>query len=69
MGNEAIPAAQRDLLSNGQVNRPQIRPEERIVLSMLQRVRPARERLSSLVTPDTLRRWNRESIRRRPPGH
>lgn len=48
-----------------QVNRPRIRPDERIVLSLLQRLRPAHERLSSLVTPDTLRRWHRELIRRK----
>jgi len=48
-----------------QVNRPRFRPEERIVLSLLQRLRPPRERLSSLVTPDTLRRWHRELIRRK----
>jgi putative transposase len=48
-----------------QVNRPRIRPEERIVLSLLQRLRPARERLSTLVTPDTLRRWHRELVRRK----
>ena len=48
-----------------QVNRPRIRPEERIVLSLLQRLRPVRERLSSLVTPDTLRRWHRELVRRK----
>src|SRR5580658_6244002 len=48
-----------------QVNRPRIRPEERIVLSLLQRLRPARERLSSLVTPDTLRRWHRDLVRRK----
>jgi hypothetical protein len=40
-------------------------PEERIVLSLLQRLRPARERLSSLVTPETLRRWHRELVRRK----
>jgi putative transposase len=48
-----------------QVNRPKVRPEERIVLSMLQRLRPASERMSSLVTPDTLRRWHREFVRRK----
>jgi putative transposase len=48
-----------------QVNRPQIRPEERIVLAVLQRLRPARERISSLVTPDSLRRWHRELVRRK----
>ena len=48
-----------------QVNRPRIRPEERIVLSLLQRLRPARERLSCLVTPDTLRRWHRDLVRRK----
>ena len=34
-------------------------------LVLLQRLRPARERLSSLVTPDTLRRWHRELVRRK----
>ena len=48
-----------------QVNRPQIRPEERVVLAVLQRLRPACERISSLVTPDTLRRWHRELVRRK----
>jgi putative transposase len=48
-----------------QVNRPRIRPEERIVLSLLQWLRPARQRLSSLVTPDTLRRRHRELVRRK----
>ena len=48
-----------------QVNRPKVRPEERIVLSLLQRLRPASERMSSLVTPDTLRRWHRELVRRK----
>ena len=48
-----------------QVNRPKVRPEERIVLSILQRLRPAKERMSSLVTPDTLRRWHRELVRRK----
>jgi hypothetical protein len=48
-----------------QVNRPQVKPEERMVLSMLQRLRPVWERTSSLVMPDTLRRWHRELIRRK----
>ena len=48
-----------------QVNRPQVRPEERMVLAVLQRLRPAWERTSSLVTPDTLRRWHRELTRRK----
>jgi hypothetical protein len=43
----------------------QVRPKERIVMSMLQRLRPASERVSSLVTPDTLRRWHRELVRRK----
>jgi hypothetical protein len=47
-----------------QVNRPKVRPEERIVLSMLQRLRSAKERMSSLVIPDTLR-WHRELVRRK----
>jgi len=33
-----------------QVNRPQVKPEGRMVLAMLQRLRPAWERTSSLVT-------------------
>jgi putative transposase len=42
-----------------------MKPEERIVLAVLQRLRPVWERTSSLVTPDTLRRWHRELIRRK----
>ncbi len=42
-----------------QVPRPRFRPEERWVLSVLQHLRPVQERLSSLVTPDTIRRWHR----------
>jgi putative transposase len=41
-----------------QVNRPKMTPEERILFAVLQRLRPAWERTSSLVTPDTLRRWH-----------
>jgi putative transposase len=48
-----------------QVKRPKVRPEERIILYVLQRLRPACERISSLVTPDTLRRWHRELVRRK----
>jgi transposase InsO family protein len=48
-----------------QVNRPRVKPEERMVLAVLQRLRPVWERTSSLVTPDTLRRWHRELIRRK----
>lgn len=48
-----------------QVPRPRIRPEERLVLTVLQWLRPIGERLSSLVTPDTLRRWHRELVRRK----
>jgi putative transposase len=46
-----------------QVPRPRFRPEERWVLTVLQRLRPVRERLSTLVTPDTIRRWHRELAR------
>jgi hypothetical protein len=28
------------------------------VLTLLQRLRPVRDRLSTLVTPDTIRRWH-----------
>ena len=48
-----------------QVNRPQVKPEERMVLAVLQRLRPVWEQTSSLVTPDTLQRWHRELIRRK----
>src|ERR1700722_18419939 len=48
-----------------QVNRPQVKPEERITLAVLQRLRPVWEHTSSLVTPDTLRHWHRELIRRK----
>jgi putative transposase len=44
---------------------PRIRPEERLVLTVLQWLRPARERLSLLITPDTLRRWHRELVKRK----
>jgi hypothetical protein len=46
-----------------QVPRPRFRSEERWVLTVLQRLRPVRNRLSSLVTPDTIRRWHRELVR------
>ena len=36
-----------------------------MVLAVLQRLRPVWERTSSLVTPDTLRRWHRELVRRK----
>ena len=32
------------------------------MLTVLQRLRSVRERLSSLVTPDTIRRWHREMV-------
>jgi putative transposase len=46
-----------------QVPRPRFRLEERWVLTALQRLRPVRERLSSLVTPDTIRRWHSDLVR------
>jgi len=46
-----------------QVPRPRFRPEERWVLTVLQRLRPVRDRVSFLVTPDTIRRWHRELVR------
>ena len=46
-----------------QVPHPKTRQEERLVLTVLQRLRPAHERLSNLFTPDTLRRWHRELVR------
>jgi len=48
-----------------QVPHPKTRGEERLVLSVLQHLRPVRERLSNLFTPDTLRRWHRELVRRK----
>ena len=38
------------------------------MLTVLQRLRPVHERLSSLFTPDTLRRWRRELVRRKWDG-
>ena len=35
------------------------------MLTVLQRLRPVYERLSNLFTPDTLRRWHREFVRRK----
>ena len=46
-----------------QVPHPKTRQEERLVLTVLQRLRPARERLSNLFAPDTLRRWHRELVK------
>jgi len=48
-----------------QVPTPKFRAEERTVLAVLQWLRPARERVSSLVTPDTLRRWHRQLVTRK----
>jgi hypothetical protein len=48
-----------------QVPHPKTRREERLVLTVLQRLRPVYERLSNLFTPDTLRRWHREFVRRK----
>jgi hypothetical protein len=48
-----------------QVPHPKTRREERLVLTVLQYLRPARERLSNLFTPDTLRRWHRELVRQK----
>jgi hypothetical protein len=47
------------------VERPRLARHERIVLSALQRLRAPRERSSFLVSPDTLRRWHRELVRRK----
>ncbi|MFZ2058441.1 MAG: hypothetical protein WAV54_13620 [Acidimicrobiales bacterium] len=41
-----------------QVSHPKTRREERLVLTVLQRLRPLHEHLSNLFTPDTLRRWH-----------
>ncbi|MDA8039648.1 MAG: integrase [Actinomycetota bacterium] len=51
-----------------QVPHPKTRREERLVLSVLQRLRPVHERLSNPFTPDTLRRWHRELVRRKWDG-
>jgi transposase InsO family protein len=48
-----------------QVPHPKTTREERLVLTVLQRLRPVRERLSNLFTPDTLRRWHRELVRKK----
>jgi len=46
-----------------QVPHPRTRQVERLVLTVLRRLRPARERLSNLFAPDTFRRWHRELLR------
>ncbi len=51
-----------------QVLHPKTRREERLVLTVLQRLRPLHERPSNLFTPDTLRRWHRELVRRKWDG-
>ena len=51
-----------------QVPHPKTGREERLVLTVLQRLRPVHERLSNLFTPDTLRRWHRELVRRKWDG-
>ena len=51
-----------------QVPHPKTKREERLVLTVLQRLRPVHERLSNLFTPDTLRRWDREFVRRKWDG-
>jgi hypothetical protein len=51
---ELLVLCQEVAILRRQVNRPQVKPEERMVLAVLQRLRPAWERTSSLVTPDTL---------------
>jgi putative transposase len=48
-----------------QVPHPKTHREERLVLTVLHYLRPARERLSNLFTPDTLRRWHRDLVRRK----
>ena len=48
-----------------QVPNPKFRADDRMVLAVLQWLRPARERVSSLVTPDTLRRWHRQLVTRK----
>jgi putative transposase len=48
-----------------QVPHPKTRREERFVLTVLQYLRPARERFSNLFAPDTLRRWHRELVGRK----
>jgi hypothetical protein len=50
------------------VPHPKTRREERLVLTVVQWLRPLHERLSSLFTPDTLRRWHRELVRRKWDG-
>jgi len=62
---ELLVLRQEVVILRRQVNRPQVKSEERMVLAVLQRIRPVWERASSLVTPDTLRRWHRELIRRK----
>jgi hypothetical protein len=57
---ELLVLRQEVVILRRQVKRPKVKPEERILLAVLQRLRPAWERTSPLVTPDTLRSWHRE---------
>jgi putative transposase len=62
---ELLVLRQEVVILRRQVNCPQVKPEERMVLAVLQRLRPVWEQTSSVVTPDMLRRWHRELIRRK----
>jgi hypothetical protein len=62
---ELLVLRQEVVILRRQENCPKVKPEERILLPVLQRLRPAWERTSSLLTPDTLHRWHRELIRRK----
>ena len=65
---ELLVARQELAVLRRQVPHPKTKREERLVLTVLQRLRPLHERLSSLFTPDTLRRWHRELVRRKCDG-
>ena len=59
---EILVLRQGNSLLHRQVPKPKFRAEDRLVLAVLQWLHPARERVSSLVTPDTLRRWHRQPV-------
>src|SRR6266545_1107448 len=55
------------LLSRQKSQRLQLRTRDRAVLAAAALFRPRERRSCLLVGPDTLRRWHRQFVRRRPP--
>src|SRR5262249_40049064 len=55
------------VLSGQRGRRLHLRPRDRAVLAAAALVLPRERRSCLLVGPDTLRRWHRQFVRRRPP--